>query len=500
MMLPRAVAVILAPVVLAASDSLRSELTIPGVTSYFPGEPGYANASRPFNLRFKLTPDAVVYPSTVKELSEVVKVGFENNLRVTARSGGHSYIANALEGQIVIDVSNFKNISVDPVAKTAVIGSGNRLGDIALALNDYGLAMPHGTCPYVGIGGHSSYGGFGFDSRMWGLTLDNVLAIDLVLANGTVATASETQNPDLFWAMRGAGPSFAITTAIKFKLYTPPQTVIIFSYNWQLTASGAADALGKFQAFVEESNLPAVFGSEIVLTRGNVEGNVTFALSGAWQGNPNLLNGTVKPYLDAMPPLHAESFFTGNWIESLENLGGGSLNTSAAPDDTDTFYAKSLMSPALETASREAFFNVVATEGFTTNISWFFQIELYGGPNSAINAVPLDATAFAHRSSLFTTQFYASSTVPPYPKSGFTFLDNVVNSITTHAPPDWEYGAYTNYMEDKLPNCKLSTGLQTLVIKFPSSRTTILRIALLAFAGAQEAIRPARDIRLSGWN
>ncbi|KAF7297120.1 Glucooligosaccharide oxidase [Mycena indigotica] len=447
---------------LADSSSLQSQLSLPGVTSFFPGDPGYANASRPFNLRFTLEPIAVVYPASVKEVSEIVKIGKEHNLRVSARSGGHSYIANGLGGRngaLVIDMSNFKKISVNSAAKTAVIETGNRLGDIALALNNHGLAMPHGTCPYVGIGGHSSYGGFGFSSNMWGLTLDNILSINLVLANGTITQASPRLNADLFWAMRGAGPSFAIATSIEFKLFTPPAAVTIFNYNWQLTATQAANALGAFQTFIAKHDPPAEFGSEIVLTRGHVEGNVTFALAGAWHAAPELLNATVQPFLDRMPPLNDVSFSQGNWLAALENLGGGNLNTSVAPDGTDTFFAKSLMTPEaspMNAAALEAFMETVATEGFTTNVSWFFQIELFGGANSAINAVPLDATAFAHRSSLFTIQFYASSigNVLLFPDFGFTFLDHVVNNITTHSPPNWDFGAYTNYMEDQLPDFK----------------------------------------------
>ncbi len=82
-----------------------------------------------------------------------------------------------------------------------LIESGNRLGDIALTLNRYGLATTHGTCPYVGIGGHASFGGFGFGfvSRLWGMTLDVITSMNVVLANGTIVAASETQNPELFW-------------------------------------------------------------------------------------------------------------------------------------------------------------------------------------------------------------------------------------------------------------------------------------------------------------
>ncbi|KAF4620871.1 hypothetical protein D9613_000020 [Agrocybe pediades] len=114
---------------------------------------------------------------------------------------------------------------------------GNRLGDIVTALAAHGRGLPHGTCPYVGIGGHAVYGGFGFTSKLWGLTIDTIQSIDLVLANGTITSASEKLNPDLFFAMRGAGSSFGIATAITVKTFPAPPTATIFSYNWQLTAS-----------------------------------------------------------------------------------------------------------------------------------------------------------------------------------------------------------------------------------------------------------------------
>lgn len=115
-------------------------------------------------------------------------------------------------------MKNFNSITLDSSTGTAVIGMGSRLGDIITALNNQGRAMPHGTCPYVGIGGHActcnkppfstfgtpnfwtlAYGGYGFTSRMWGLTLDNILSLDVVLADGTITGASSTNNPDLYW-------------------------------------------------------------------------------------------------------------------------------------------------------------------------------------------------------------------------------------------------------------------------------------------------------------
>lgn len=94
---------------------------------------------------------------------------------------------------------HFTLIQVDNDSGTALIETGNRLGDIALTLNSHGRGYGHGSCPYIGIGGHSAYGGVGFTTRLWGMTLDAIVSMDLVLANGTITTASKDQNSELFW-------------------------------------------------------------------------------------------------------------------------------------------------------------------------------------------------------------------------------------------------------------------------------------------------------------
>lgn len=174
----------------------------------------------------------MTFPTTPEQVSVIVEIAAKYNTHVSARSGGvslfhlvhltvdanelkqHSYIANGLGGQngtVVIDLNKYlTDIQVDAASSTATIASGSRLGDIALTLNDYGQGIGHGTCPYVGIGGHSSFGGFGFASRLWGMVLDVIVSMDLVLANGTMTTASKTENTELFWVSIGEVVCFLI--------------------------------------------------------------------------------------------------------------------------------------------------------------------------------------------------------------------------------------------------------------------------------------------------
>ncbi|KAF8069843.1 glucooligosaccharide oxidase [Lyophyllum atratum] len=434
----------------AAAD-LRGSLTSLGINASFPGDASYATASAAFNLRFTIKPAAIAFPKNPQEVSEAIQVGAAEDLTVVARSGGHSYIANGLGGQdgaLVVDLKNLNKVTVDSTKGTAVIESGNRLGDVAAALGNAGRALPHGTCPYVGIGGHASYGGFGFSARMWGLTLDNIIAVNTVLANGTIIRVTAQNNPDLFWGLRGSAGSLGITTSIEVTTFPAPPSATIFQYDWNLNATAAAKGISAFQSFVQ-TNIPFHLGAEINLGTGSSAGTVYFSLAGAWYAPVSGLNATLAPLLRQMPSNPRTTIRTGTYLNSVKILAEDSL------DEHDTFYAKSLMTPdssPMSDAAILAFTKYLTTQGSSAKTPWFVQIELYGGKNSAVNAVAPDATAFAHRNSTFTIQFYASSPgyKPPYPASGFTFMDDMVKTLTSNSPQNWDYGAYPNYMDDKL--------------------------------------------------
>ncbi|KAF7370993.1 Glucooligosaccharide oxidase [Mycena sanguinolenta] len=416
-------------------STLQQSLTANGISALFPGNSGYATAAQAFNQRFTISPAAIAYPTTVLQVSEAVAAGTAQKMQVVARSGGHSYIANGLggaSGALVIDMSKMKAITVRSSNNTALIETGNRLGDIALALNNAGRAIPHGTCPYVGIGGHSGYGGFGFTSRAWGLTLDTIKSATVVLANGTIATASSTVNPDLFWAIRGASPSFGIVTSIE-----PPCSSMAGNSMDITTASNAIAALQTFAA----TNISAQFGAELVFGRGPSNSHVNVGLTGAWYGAANLFSSTIAPYLSTLPTPSWSTITPGSYINERVY--------SCKPAAFEYFDGYRDTGYVLYQVAHDTF---RLTDGFSSDTDWFVEVELYGGSNSAINAVPLDSTAFAKRDTLFTIQFYASSegNSPPYPADGFSFLNGMVSSIVSNSPANWNYGAYLNYADDML--------------------------------------------------
>lgn len=119
------------------------------------------------NLRFAYEPVAIVYPTSVEEVSAAVKAAADQNISIAARGGGHDFTALGIggeDGAMVIDMSHFQSVEVDEDSYDAIIGAGALIGDVALALSDKGRGMPHGACPYVGVGGHFALGGYGFMS------------------------------------------------------------------------------------------------------------------------------------------------------------------------------------------------------------------------------------------------------------------------------------------------------------------------------------------------
>jgi len=461
---------------LIAAQSFPSDLQ-----TVFPSDASFSTLSQAYNQRFTFKPDAIILPTSQAQVSEALQAAHSQNLTVVARSGGHSYIANGLggkDGSLVIDLSSLKSIQFNEDASQVTFGSGMLLGDIALALGEKNRAIAAGSCPWVGLGGHSAYGGFGFSSRMLGLTLDQILSIDGVLPNGTTFTASNDQNQDLFWALRGAAGSFAITTAVTLKTAPAPSEGTSYAYNWNLPADQAASLLQKYQDFVISDANPKELGSEITFFK-STQGYVKTELNGAYYGPNASFNSTLAPFLSQLPTPDSVKLENGNFAQIAAQLAGGqSLDTSTSKPNRDTFYAKSLMTPQSEPMSETAiksFVGYLANEGSQSDLNWFVQCELYGGHDSAINAVPVEATAFAKRDTLFTIQFYASSNnyAPPFPDSGYSFLDNMVDSIVKNEGSDWDYGAYINYIDDRL--IKNDYNWKKLYYGYNYDRLTVLK-------------------------
>ncbi|GAA5906564.1 FAD-dependent oxidoreductase [Sporobolomyces salmoneus] len=472
------------------STSLTNCLNNANISTVTSSSSDYQADIAAYNQRVQPKPVAVIYPTSPAQISSALKCAASAQVPVSSRGGGHSYASFGLggtDGALVIDMSKFKSIKVDSTGK-ASIGAGSRLGDIALALNKKGWALSHGTCPFVGIGGHASFGGFGLAARQWGLMLDSITSYDVVLANGTILNGvTKSNNSDLFFALNGAAPSFAIITTFHHQAQHAPPNAVIWSYSYQgIDSSEAAEIFDNFQKY---GNLtaPANLGMQLTIGTG---GSVT--VSGVWYGPEGELGTILSPLTSALPSGYTSSIESYSWIDSLQQLAGSQkLNTTGQKNNRDDFYAKSLLTPAIAPLTTEVmtkFFDYLWDTD--TNNNWFVQWDVYGGQYSEINTIQTTSeSSFAQRGKLLSSQMYVSSPTygQPYYQSGFDFADGMYKVITEGmtATGAWSptssdkngYAAYINYVDPRLSGAQVENlywgslypRLQSIKAKYDSN-------------------------------
>ena len=185
-----------------------------------PADDGYDAARRLWNGMIDKRPDLILRPATVQDVVLAVKVARENGIAPAVRGGGHSVSGRAMsDGGITIDLRNLREVSVDLETKQVQVGGGCLLGDVDAATGPHGLIVPAGIMSETGVAGLSLGGGIGWFSRKHGLTCDNFVSLQVVLASGEVVEASETSHPDLFWALKGGGGTFGIVTRFTYQAY-----------------------------------------------------------------------------------------------------------------------------------------------------------------------------------------------------------------------------------------------------------------------------------------
>jgi FAD/FMN-containing dehydrogenase len=191
-----------------------------------PTDEAYEEARKIRAGNFDKFPALVVRPADVIDVIRAVNFARENDLTVAVRSGGHSFAGySTVEGGLVIDLSSMKDISIDPERRVARVQPGLTWAEYAAEANKYGLATSSGDVGSVGVGGLIMGGGIGWMVRKHGLTIDHLISVDIVTADGRFVTASADENPDLFWAVRGGGGNFGIATSFELQLY-PAGTIL----------------------------------------------------------------------------------------------------------------------------------------------------------------------------------------------------------------------------------------------------------------------------------
>ncbi len=186
-----------------------------------PGDAGYDAARAIWNAMIDRRPAVIVRVAGAADVIETVRLARDTGLPLAVRGGGHNIAGNAVcDAGIVLDCSAMRSVRVDPVARTARVEPGVTLGELDREAQAFGLATPVGINSTTGIAGLALGGGFGWLSRKFGVTADNLLAADVVTADGQLLHASETSHPELFWAIRGGGGNFGVVTSFEFRLHT----------------------------------------------------------------------------------------------------------------------------------------------------------------------------------------------------------------------------------------------------------------------------------------
>ena len=190
-------------------------------------------------------PDLIVRAKTAADVIETVNFARNQARKVAVRGGGHSWCAASLRtGGILLDVSGLKEISIDPVTRTAAVGPGIYSAELMRHLGEHGLAFPVAHCPTVPMSGYLLCGGLGWNSGTWGSACANVSAIEMVTADGRLIVATPDQHADLYWAARGAGPGFfAVITRYHLTLHPQPSAITSSTYFFPIAALDAATEL-----------------------------------------------------------------------------------------------------------------------------------------------------------------------------------------------------------------------------------------------------------------
>jgi FAD/FMN-containing dehydrogenase len=217
-----------------------------------PGEAGYDEARTIWNAMIDKRPAAVVRAAGASDVIQTVRLAAQHGLLLSVRGGGHNIAGSAVsDGGLMLDLSRMTSVRVDPDARTVRVEPGARLADLDKETQAFGLATPVGINSTTGVAGLTLGGGFGWLSRKFGLTVDNLLSADLVTAEGVLVRTSETEHPDLFWAIRGGGGNFGVVTSFELKLHpVGPQVIaglIVHPF------SAAKDVLNDYRRLVAKA-------------------------------------------------------------------------------------------------------------------------------------------------------------------------------------------------------------------------------------------------------
>jgi FAD/FMN-containing dehydrogenase len=412
----------------ALRGSLRGALCLPG-------EAGYDEARTIWNAMIDKRPAAVVRAVGAADVVATVRLAAQHGLLLSVRGGGHNIAGTAVcDGGLMLDLSRMGSVRVDPEARTARVEPGVKLSDLDKETQAFGLATPVGINSTTGVAGLTLGGGFGWLSRKYGLTVDNLLSADVVTAAGELVHASETTHPDLFWAIRGGGGNLGVVTSFEFRLHPVGPQVIAGLIVHPLSA--ARDALHEYRRLVAKA--PDELCCWAVLRKApplpflpqEVHGTEVLVLALCYAGDPAAGERAVAPFKAIGKPIAdvvGPAPFAG-WQTAFDPLlTAGERNYWKSHDFVEL--ADGLIDVLLDTV-----------RSLPSPQCEIFIASLGG----AINRIPVEATAYPHRNVNFVMNVHTRWSSPSDDASCIAWARAFYEATARFATG----GVYVNFMPD----------------------------------------------------
>ena len=348
------------------------------------GSEGYEDARRVLNPSFDKRPALIAQVTGVADIRMAVDFAREHGgLLLAVKCGGHSASGKSTcDRGMMIDLSPFRDVRVDPRNRTARVTGGSLLGQLDHEAMAHDLVTPMGTVSHTGVGGLVTGGGFGRLARRFGMSIDNLLAVDVVTADGSLRHASADENPDLFWGVRGGGGNFGIVTSFEFRLHPMQRQVLAGSIMYPLAQ--ARDALRVYGEYGPEAPDELQIDMVVAQPPGGAPGVTGFAV--CYSGRPGQADRALAPLRAIGTPL----------VDDVAPMDYVALQRSGDIDDprARAQYLKSGFIPEMPTGLVDAIVDgFEGAPGRTTQL-------IFQQSGGAIARTPADAAAFSQRDAI----------------------------------------------------------------------------------------------------
>ncbi|KAF6824344.1 FAD-linked oxidoreductase-like protein 2 [Colletotrichum musicola] len=410
---------------LAAAQDLETCLETAGLITSFPEtNASFPNDVRSWQRRMTPTPAGVAWPRTTPEVAAALACAREAKVLVAARDGGHCYGSYSLpEGGLTLNMTNFQNVSYDDASGLLTYGGGALVSPVVSWLwKEHGARFPHVRANMVGLVGSSIGGGFGSLSRILGTPMDYLEGATYMLYNGTIAECSRTKNPDLFWALQGAGSSYGVILSLTTKTWKPTFPKAI-DYTITLNDTSLAAGVDALLA-IQDHVLTGAWPDELTL-RWSLTAP-PFTGSGFYWGNPDDFDALMAPLIAKLP---AGTNLTRNVNDfwAVENVATPSVDIPVDTFPPRSFYLQALVLRAgqpFTKASATALYQHTTFAFNRTDMTKFGFIDLWGG--APTRALKDEDTSFAHADSLWLIRWEGrlATGLTQFPADGLKYMQD----------------------------------------------------------------------------